>query len=264
MSLIVTRHEWGARYGDGRAGARFPATELWLHHSATVAPQVDAPIADDYEAIRAIERIGCERFGEVYGFPYTFAITPSGRIFEGHDVTKLGAHTAGHNTVGRGICLVGDYSRRGLTPAQFDALVYLVPFGRSAGWWTVGGLTGGHRDTKATACPGEVAYTQIGEINRRIAVGVRDTSAPVRLTPALPTLRYGMREHGGVAHLQRFLRRVFPSYAGGLPDTGNYLEQTKAVVAEFQRRAGVDGPDANGEVVGPRTNAALASYGYRV
>lgn len=257
-SLIISRAEWGARYGDGRTGAAFPATELWLHHSVTAAPGVDASFSQDCQAIQRIEEIGRERFGEIYGFPYTFGLTPSGRIFAGHHISKLGAHTAGHNTVGRAVVLVGDYTGHGPTPAQVDALAWLVPYGRAAGWWTVGGLTGGHRDTKATACPGDAAYAAIGAINARIAGGGSE----------LPTLRYGMRDSAAVANLQAFLARVFPSYAGALglpllPATGNYLDQTKAWVAEFQRRVGITGPDADGSIVGPRTNAALAEHGYR-
>jgi hypothetical protein len=75
-------------------------------------------------------------------------------------------------------------------------------------------------------------------------------------------LTYGMRNNPEVAALQRFLARTFPGYAGDLPATGNYLDKTKAVVAEFQRRAGVTGPDADGSIVGPRTRAALANFGF--
>jgi hypothetical protein len=262
MSSIITRASWGARYGDGRAGATYPASEIWLHHSVTHAPEPGATFTQDCAAIRTIEDIGAQRFGQSYGFPYTFGITPSGRIFAGHDVTKLGAHTVGHNAVARAVVLVGDYTSREPTPAQLDSTAWLIRYGLAAGWWTVGQLTGGHRDVKATECPGDRAYAAIGEINRR----ARDGDAPA---PELPTLRYGMRDNPAVANLQAFLARTFPSYAGSLPATGNYLDQTRAAVAEFQRRAsregwpGLDGPDADGSIVGGDTNRALAGYGYR-
>lgn len=255
--LIISRAQWGARYGDGKTGATFPATELWLHHSVTRAPEPGATFEQDCAAIRTIEDIGKSRFGEAYGFPYTFGVTPSGRIFTGHDVTKLGAHTMGHNAVARAVVLVGDYTNREPTPAQLDAVAWLIRYGLAAGWWTVGRLTGGHRDVKATECPGDRAYAAIAEIDRRAQ------QDPAPAGSELPTLRYGMRNNPAVAHLQEFLARVFRSYAGDLPATGNYLDQTKAVVAEFQRRAGVTGPDADGSVCGPRTNAALAGFGYR-
>lgn len=81
--------------------------------------------------------------------------------------------------------------------------------------------------------------------------------------PTRPPLSYGMRSHPTVRAVQLFLARAFPAYAGDLPATGNYLNQTVAVVREFQARAGVKGADANGRDIGPRTWAALAAHGYR-
>ena len=263
--MIISREQWGARYGDGKPGATYPADEVWLHHSATVAPDVSPPYDDDYTCVRKLEAVGANRFGQTYGLSYTFVVSPAGLIFAGHDVRKLGAHTAGHNTIGRAICLLGDYSARDLTPAQCDAVVWLLRHGKAQGWWTQARLSGGHRDTKATVCPGDRAYAAIPELNRRAANNTPATTtapAPVRVEP--PVLKYGMRGSAAVRNLQNFLIRAFPSYAGGLTPTGNYLEQTRGVVKEFQVRAGVTGPDADGTIVGSRTNAALARYGYRV
>ena len=81
---------------------------------------------------------------------------------------------------------------------------------------------------------------------------------------SLPTLRYGMRNNPAVAALQRFCnahgwRPALPL----LPSTGNYLDQTRAVVEAAQAQMGVTGADADGSVCGPRTNAALWARGYR-
>ena len=256
---IITRAQWGAVYGDGRPGATCPADEVWLHHSATQAPDVVAPFDDDYAAVRRLEAIGAARFGSVYGLSYTFVVTPAGLIFEGHNLSKLGAHTQGHNTIGRAICLVGNYSERDLTPAQMDAVVWLLRHGEAAGWWTRAALSGGHRDTKQTECPGNRAYAAIGEINRRARERVAPTtSAPSPVKLELPTLRYG-DTGSAVKNLQSFLRRVFSAYAGSLGVDGSFGPQTKGAVEEFQRRVRLT---ADG-VVGPRTNAELARYGYR-
>lgn len=79
-------------------------------------------------------------------------------------------------------------------------------------------------------------------------------------------LYYGLRNNAEVRRLQEFMATRFPLYAGDLPATGNYLAETAAVVAEFQRRAGVLNPDGSrpdGRNVGPRTRAALLAHGYR-
>jgi hypothetical protein len=63
--------------------------------------------------------------------------------------------------------------------------------------------------------------------------------------------------------LQKFLNATFPAYSHLDLGPQRYGPQTVAVVAEFQRRAGVTGPDANGRTVGPRTWAALEHFGFR-
>ena len=95
------------------------------------------------------------------------------------------------------------------------------------------------------------------------------TGAPSTPTPppipsgegGLPTVRYGERS-AAVLHLQAFMVNHFGSYSAFTP-TGYYGDATKAAVAEFQRRTGITGPDADGSIVGPRTNAKLWFYGFR-
>jgi len=87
---------------------------------------------------------------------------------------------------------------------------------------------------------------------------------PIASPPVLPTLSYGMRNNSSVAHLQAFLNAYpWKPALPILPVTGNYLDQTKSVMAAAQVRMGVTGSDANGSIVGPRTNAALYQRGYR-
>jgi N-acetyl-anhydromuramyl-L-alanine amidase AmpD len=75
-------------------------------------------------------------------------------------------------------------------------------------------------------------------------------------------LEYGMKNHPVVKKAQGFFQARY-SYAKDLPATGNYLDQTVAVVKEFQARTGVTGPDANGRVIGPRTYAAMRREGWQ-
>lgn len=164
---IIPRAEWGARYPAGFGPAPLPVDQIWLHHTAMAAPAPDAPLAVDCAAVRTVERVGQDRFGG--GISYTFLVLPSGRIFEGHGVGRRGAHTAGRNTVARAICLHGEHSRTAPTAAQLDAVAWLLREGVARGWWRSPRLSGGHRDVKSTACPGDAAYALIGEINRRAA-----------------------------------------------------------------------------------------------
>jgi hypothetical protein len=169
VTQIIPRSEWGARYGDGKYARPLPASEAWLHHSVTVAPDLIPPWTDDHAAIRVIDRVGAERFGSVYGFPYTFGITPAGLIFQGHAVGQTGAHTEHHNTAAIGVVLVGNYEKVSPTAAQVASCAWLLRECQRRGWLKRARLDGGHRDLKGTACPGKYAYALIDDINRLAA-----------------------------------------------------------------------------------------------
>jgi hypothetical protein len=166
---IIGRKTWGARYPDGFGDAPLPAREVWLHHSATIAPDVVPPFDDDDDAVRTLERIGQDRFKG--GISYTFAVTPAGRVYEGHSIGRRGAHTKGRNTIGRAIVLVGNYDQRHPTHAQLTAVAELLVHGRQVGWWPAARLAGGHRDAPgaATACPGQHGHRAIAAINELAA-----------------------------------------------------------------------------------------------
>lgn len=66
-----------------------------------------------------------------------------------------------------------------------------------------------------------------------------------------------------VARLQSWLNAHYPAYSKLDLGPQRYGPQTVAVVKEFQRRSGVTGADANGQIIGPRTWAALLAAGYR-
>lgn len=166
---IIPRGEWGARFARGFGPAPLPAREVWLHHSVTAAPDLVPPFSDDDAAVRTLENIGQQRFGG--GISYTFAITPSGRVYEGHGVDRRGAHTGGRNSISRAICLIGNYEVTPPTGAQLDSVVALLQEGRARGWWTAARLAGGHRDAPgaSTSCPGRFAASAIPVINQRAA-----------------------------------------------------------------------------------------------
>jgi len=164
---IISRGEWGAQYDNGGGPAPIPASECWLHHSVTGAPGVDATFEQDAAAVRVLEKIGEDRFGQ--GISYTWVITPSGRIFEGHGVGRLGAHTANRNSKARAICYLGNYETTRPTTAQIRGAAWLLQHSHGRGWLAAARLNGGHRDVGQTACPGAHAYTRIGEINQLAA-----------------------------------------------------------------------------------------------
>lgn len=110
--------------------------------------------------------------------------------------------------------------------------------------WTVGMRDGDHTD------PG-VGFPW------DMVIGLAQVDAPT------PSRYCGMGDRSEqVMRLQGFMVGHFPSYNPYEP-TGFYGTATKAGVAEFQRRTGITGPDADGSVVGPRTLAKLREYGFQ-
>lgn len=143
-------------------------------------------------------------------------------------------------------CRARDIPIRKLTPEQVKA--------GQAGVcghldWTVGMRDGTHTDPGGSF-PWEHVIALAG-------------GGPADGPDALPTLRRG--DSGPeVESLQRFLNATdWTPDLPLLPVTGNYLDQTTAVVKAAQEQCGVTGPDANGTICGPRTNRAFWAKGYR-
>lgn len=164
---LIPRAEWGARHDDGTGSRKLPTAEAWLHHSVTIAPDLVPPFDDDYAAIRELEDIGEQRFGS--GISYNRLFTPAGLAFVGVSAGRIGTHTANHNTVAMGYCLVGNYDVTTPTDAMITALAWCLQEDHRLGYIDRPALDGGHRDLKATACPGKYAYDLIAEVNRRAA-----------------------------------------------------------------------------------------------
>jgi hypothetical protein len=126
--------------------------------------------------------------------------------------------------------------------------------GGDAGNQRMGGTVARRRrSTSAVIIYGHPAYD-----------GAPAAPAPAAPAAAMATLSYGMRSDSRVIALQRWLnahpwRPALPL----LPPTGNYLEQTVAVVKAAQAQCGITGPDADGRTVGPRTKTAFAARGFR-
>lgn len=87
---------------------------------------------------------------------YHFVITGDGIIHPGRRIETIGAHAQGANEDSIGVCLTGDNTRHpsegfGWRPAQIAAAQRILDAIRLL-WPQVTFV--GHRDTKATLCPG--------------------------------------------------------------------------------------------------------------
>jgi len=160
---MVPRGDWGARHSPGGRSMRRPVSNVYIHHTV-VAPSGPEGYDSDLDTsddpcgdMRKLETILNAR-GLAPG--YSYAIHPSGVVLEGAG-KRRGAHTGGHNSDGYGIAFMGNYDNHQPTLAQLVAAARTVNLLRMDGS-LVRDLPAvnivGHRDTKATACPGANLY----------------------------------------------------------------------------------------------------------
>src|SRR5690606_11920100 len=97
MTRIISRETWGARHADGFYNRKVGRLDKWLHHSVTTQLPTNASTEAERREVRKLDDIGQSRFKG--GISYTFVIFPSGRIYEGHSIGRVGAHTAGRNSI---------------------------------------------------------------------------------------------------------------------------------------------------------------------
>lgn len=144
---IITREEWGARPARSVEHVAWSKRErLDVHYSAGPSTQTPRIIQDFHMDTRGWSDVG-----------YNFLVDKSGRIYEGRGWTVLGAHIAGHNTAGIGVCFIG---RDGdVTEAAKRAIRWLYNEAcRRAGRAL---RRDGHRDLAATSCPGDTLHAWV-------------------------------------------------------------------------------------------------------
>ena len=167
----VTRTEWHHRGPLGVPLKRENIRGVWLHH--TVTKPTDDPAYD----ARGINNIGIARFGML---SYSWLVHPDGTVLEGQGDTR-GAHTAKQNSTSLGVACIGNYEKDEPTAAMLKAVADLLRHLDLP-------LLGGHRDVKATACPGRHLYARIPDLQRA-------ARTPVVQRSATPDVRDGWRRH---------------------------------------------------------------------
>ena len=154
---ILSRATWGA--GAPKPGLlrsnRRPWTKITVHHSAmSSSGMAGASTGPSRAAIRRIQdaHMGKEGWGDI---GYHFLIDPAGRVYQGRSLAYQGAHAGGSNNVGNiGVCLLGDFDARPPDPRALASLEKLLgALSRRHG--IARSSVKGHREFKATQCPGD-------------------------------------------------------------------------------------------------------------
>jgi hypothetical protein len=193
--LIVSRAQWGADETLGDRQRSFATIrKLQVHHTVTDQSSNGAATC------RSILQFHTQSNGWS-DIGYNFLIDAAGTVYEGRWARTyatgelhagedaagrgvVGAHTAGYNTGGCGIALLGTYTDVAPTDAAITALVHVLawkagPRGidpTASDTFTPFGATDvevfpnitGHRDLGNTACPGNRTYALLGEVRSKV------------------------------------------------------------------------------------------------
>ncbi|KUN85882.1 hypothetical protein AQJ66_13110 [Streptomyces bungoensis] len=186
---IITQAEWGASTDyDGTPSYGTEIKAAVIHHTGVDSDNT-IPCTDSRARMRTIQQ---EHFSRgYYDIGYNFVVDRCGQIFEGRsggmDLPVVGAHDIGFNTNTVGISYIGNYMTAKPSRAALDSIARVVawkfgmygvdPTGKVT--LTSGSPKGqdgnlvdqgqqitlprvfGHRDTNATACPGDNLYGKL-------------------------------------------------------------------------------------------------------
>lgn len=207
---IITRAQWGAdERRRGELPNFHPVRKFVIHHTATANGD-----RDPAGRIRSIYggHLNREDGGPWVDIGYNFLVDDAGRIFEGrfarnyaageaHDGEDpygrgvRGAHAGEWNGGAVGIALLGTYTSARPTDAALDAVADVIAWkcsrhGLNATgvepWTAADGRTRvlptivGHRDVRATGCPGNGMYALLGHLRQRVADRLAGATAQAR------------------------------------------------------------------------------------
>ena len=179
---IITSTEWCARHGHSRHTRPLGNLGVVFHHTMSGDAGESGTFAQDAAIVRNIETHLHNRFRQ--GMGYTFLISQAGRIFEGHPIDRIGAHTGGHNTANAGVAFIGNRDNSVVSPAALAAAAWLLQEGVRRGWWPADRALRIHSDFTATACPGRHVRAAVPTI-RTLAQGA-PPNPPLSVHPAPP------------------------------------------------------------------------------
>uniref|UniRef100_A0A3Q3WR71 Uncharacterized protein n=1 Tax=Mola mola TaxID=94237 RepID=A0A3Q3WR71_MOLML len=128
---IIPRCQWGAKaYRGTPIPLSLPLQFLHVHH--TYEPSSPClSFQNCSHNMRSMQRFHQEdRFWSDIG--YSFVIGSDGYIYEGRGWNHLGTHTRGHNHIGYGVSIIGNYTcavdRGGLTVVNYTSCPGDIPF----------------------------------------------------------------------------------------------------------------------------------------
>ncbi|XP_061839934.1 N-acetylmuramoyl-L-alanine amidase [Nerophis lumbriciformis] len=159
---IIPRCQWGAKAHKGTPiPLSLPLGFVYIHHTYEPSrPCLSFPTCA--RNMRAMQRFHQEvRNWSDIG--YSFVVGSDGYVYEGRGWTLLGTHTRGHNSLGYGVSVIGNYTSATPSRHALDLLRHRLPRCAVDGGRLVANYTiHGHRQmVNYTSCPGESLFSEI-------------------------------------------------------------------------------------------------------
>jgi hypothetical protein len=183
---IIPRTAWGAAPPHEAYDYQSRAALGFVHHSVSGNDYGPDDVAGIMRAIQTFH----QNTNGWNDFAYNFAVDKFGRTWEGRgggiDLVVQGAHALGFNAASVGVVMLGEFGSVNPTPVAIQAVGQVLGWKLSLSGTDPTGMTTytttdgnerfapgttltlptivGHRDTGATACPGQLLYDQLGVI----------------------------------------------------------------------------------------------------
>ncbi|XP_024864215.1 N-acetylmuramoyl-L-alanine amidase isoform X2 [Kryptolebias marmoratus] len=159
---IIPRCQWGAKaYRGTPIPLSLPLQFLYIHHTyEPSSPCLSFPSCS--RDMRAMQRFHQEHRGWS-DIGYSFVVGSDGYVYEGRGWNRLGTHTRGHNAIGYGVSIIGNYtatlpSRHAMNLIRHQLVRCAVDGKGLAANFTIYG----HRQVvNYTACPGDALFSEI-------------------------------------------------------------------------------------------------------
>lgn len=181
--IELSRAQWGANAAHPRKGHHIGPlhrTEVFIHHTTVIDRDETANTWDSLAQVRArmrtLQTLREQDLGADVPYNHVAFCMASGELVlcEGRGLGRTGAHTTNHNRSALGIAFQGNFEAHAL-PAYFDQQLqelagWLGRLRRTGGFERLGDVRPanaqvfGHRDVRATLCPGGALYKRLNQI----------------------------------------------------------------------------------------------------
>ncbi|XP_005934515.1 N-acetylmuramoyl-L-alanine amidase [Haplochromis burtoni] len=159
---IIPRCQWGAKPHRGTPiPLSLPLQYLYIHHTyEPSSPCLSFPSCS--RDMRSMQRFHQEDRGWA-DIGYSFVVGSDGYVYEGRGWHHLGTHTRGHNAIGYGVSIIGNYTATLPSRYAMDLLRHrLVQCALHGGGLVSNFIIHGHRQVvNYTACPGDAFFSEI-------------------------------------------------------------------------------------------------------